>query len=176
MANMWIGYARSGHEFDVQNEINTIGATSWVARKIEAIRSGKKRWPEAKTVALLPNYQFIECSDDQWHELPKIKFLASSFFPIYRVPPSLRLYMETVDAEYDRQSARVDAGERLSEYSEGDLFEILDGPLRGNLATYRAIVENARDQFPRLKGEVQMMGRVVPVEVDPLHARKAVAL
>ncbi len=59
-------------------------------------------------------------------------------------------------------------------YQDGARIEIREGPLAGELATFRRMVQGAADLFPSIEAEMEMMGRVVPVLLDPLAVRKAV--
>jgi len=168
----WIGYAKAGREFEVVSAIEALGINAWCARKIEAVRVGKKRYPEAQITPYLPNYLFIEATADQWHQVTNIKHLASTLTPVPINGGGLSRFMRERDAAFDERKAMIDAGERLKEYEIGDPFEILSGPLAGHVAKFRQIMETTHDPFPRLQGEVMVMGRGVRVEVDPIDARR----
>lgn len=172
--SMWIGYAKSGKEFDVMEAIQDLSIEAWVARKVEVIRSGKDRWPRAITSPLLPNYVFITCNEAQWHQLASVKHLAPTKMLIPRVTGLLTDFFNRADAEYSDRTARIAAGERLEQFSEGEALEIISGPLAGQMATFRRIVESITDPFPKIRGEVSMMGQTVTADIDPLDVRRAV--
>lgn len=171
---MWIGYAKAGREFEVEADINAIGITATVARKVVAIRKGKQRWPEAEVTPYLTNYVFIDVDAERYLELRAIKHLSSTMLAVPRSSePSVRAFLTRLAERFAATQAEIEAGKRVSEYAVGDAMEIVDGPLRGHLARFRAIVENAHDPFPRIRADVEVMGRMATVDVDPIAARRA---
>lgn len=185
----WIGYAKAGREADVAEATRALGASVRFARKIDAIRRGNQRWAEAVEAPILPNFLFIDVDDATWHRLREVKFLAHT---LTRVPsgelrrtPKLKdgtplppvgilPFLDAADAALAERQAQIEAGQRVSEYQAGDVLTILGGPMNGLLARFRKIVETAHDPFPRIKAEVDVMGRAVTIEVDPINARRAV--
>ena len=174
---IWAGYAKAGHEFAVQADLAELGITSWVARQINAKRVPTSRVAVAVVAPYLPNYIFIDCTDDQWHKLRDVKHLASTMVSI--APRAVRAYLDPfrdqVEADYAARRAAIDAGERVAEYQPGDLLEIMAGPLIGQLATFRKLAETDHDIFPRIKADVELFGRVATIDLDPIHARRATA-
>jgi len=172
---IWIAYSRSGKEFDVQAEIAELGITSWVARKIEAKRVPTKRLPVAVIAPYLANYIFITATDDDWHRLQGIKHLAHTMTPVS--PKAARAYLDPfkarIDTDFDARQAAINAGERVSEYAPGDLLRIMAGPLAGQIATFRKLVETDHDIFPRIRAEVALFGRITEIDLDPINARPA---
>lgn len=169
-----IGYAKSSKEFDVEADLTAMGIQAEVARKIEYKRQGKRRYADAITEPDLPNYVFIECTADQWHQLASVKHLAkTTIFVGPQEARRVRDYLDASRAAYDRQREAQEAGERVSEFKAGDTLQIMSGPLAGCLARFRRIVETDHDPFPRIQAEGELMGRIVTVDVDPIHARKA---
>ena len=59
------------------------------------------------------------------------------------------------------------------EYSDGDILEIMAGPLMGQLATFRKLAETDHDLFPRIRADVELFGRVASIDLDPIDARRA---
>lgn len=171
---IWIGYARAGREFEVQDEIAARGMTSLCARKIVAKRSGKRRRPDIHVEPFLANYIFIEADTEQWFELSQIKYLASTktVVPSIEIPRVLR-FIDGCTSEYTRQKARAEAGERIDEFSEGDMLEVLSGPLRGQMARFRRIVESEASQFPLVQADIEAMGQTVRASFDPLDIKAA---
>lgn len=168
---LWIGYARSGREFDVQAALAEIGVKAWVAKKIVAKRSGKRRYADAVTVPYLPNYVFIEATADQWHKLSCIKHLSPTTTAISSRDTGLDAFKARLDAAYEEDAARVAAGEAVSEFSDGDSLDVIGGPLSGVLVEFRRVVE--ADPFPMIEGEAEVMGRTATVKLDILDVKRA---
>jgi transcription antitermination factor NusG len=173
---IWIAYARSGTEPQVVEDICALGIDARVPLKIEPIRRGKQRWAEPVTTALFPNYVFINCTDAQWHQLRGIKNLAATFYPV-----PARTYERTIlpmldqaAAEYETRKAQIEAGERVSEYQDGDRLMLLAGKLAGTLATFRRLVEAGEYGFPEIVAELPATigGKPITVRVDPLEAKR----
>jgi hypothetical protein len=173
---IWLAYARNGTEWQVIEDIRALGINARAAFRIEAIRRGKQRWPEAVTSAIFPNYVFVDCSADEWHQMQGVKNLGSTF---YMVPP--RIYervivpmLDAADAEYARCKERIEAGERLTEYQDGDQLLMMTGKLAGTIATFRRLVEAGEYGFPEIVAELPatLGGKPIAVRVDPLDAKK----
>ena len=173
---IWIGYAKAGHEFTVRDDIEATGASAWVARQINAKRVPTSRVAVAVVAPYLSNYVFINCTDDQWHLLRGVKHLAASLSPIS--PKAAARYLDPfkakVDADFTARQGAIAAGERVMEYSDGDVLEIMAGPLAGQLATFRALAETDHDMFPRIRADVRIFGGVTSIDLDPIHARRHV--
>lgn len=174
--SLWIGYARSGHEFDVEADIRALGIIANVPKDLVAKRRGKQRHPEPCDQVVMTNYVFVRCTDDDWYRLLDVKHLArrKMLVPVGQ-ENRVQWFIENWQGEYERAAARVAAGERLSQYRPGDRLDILGGPFRDQLALFSEVVE-ADEGIPRIKAEVEMMGRMVPVDLDVLDVRKAQAL
>ena len=160
-------------EFDAQEEAEALGLTCYVPRRVDLIRQGKRRRPDAVVRPFLPGYIFVETDAAGWHMLKGSKHFRTW---LGIGPSEARRVMEfiaRVGAEYAARMAQIEAGERVSEYNEGDLLEIIQGPLQGQLARFKRIAEGA--MFPEVVAEVDMMGQSVTVKLDVLAARKAVA-
>lgn len=173
---MWIAYARAGHEFAATDAIRDLGVECWCARKIEfkRIAQSKDRRPQAIISPLLRNYLFIDCPADRYLAVVATKNVASTMRMVGTT--EARHVMAWLDArrdDFDHRQAQIDAGERLSEYQPGDAMEILRGPLAGQFATFRRIVESDHELFPRAEVETDMMGGKRRASVDILDVRRA---
>jgi transcription antitermination factor NusG len=172
---IWAGYAKAGREFAVQADIEALGMSAWVARQINAKRVPTSRVAVAVIAPYLPNYVFIECSDDQWHRLREVKHLASTLAPI--APRVAREYLDPfraqIDAAFAERQEAISAGAAVAEYNPGDLLQIMAGPLAGHLATFRKLAETDHDLFPRIRADVELFGRTTTIDIDPINARRA---
>jgi transcription antitermination factor NusG len=172
---IWIGYARSGCEAQVVEDIKAMGIDARVPLKIEAIRRGKQRWAEAVTTSIFPNYVFINCTDTEWHLLKGVKNLAATFYPA-----PVRIYereilplIDHAEKEYAERKAAIEAGERVSEYRDGDKLILLAGKLAGTIATFRRLVEAGEYGFPEIVAELpaSIGGKPMMIRIDPLEAK-----
>jgi transcription antitermination factor NusG len=172
---LWIVYARAGREFDVEEQATALGIEATVPRRVDIIRRGKRRWPDAIESPFLPNYVFVWMTDEEWHWLRDIKEVAS----IMGVGPlearEVQDFIAAAEASYQARMAQIAAGQRVAEYEPDDVLTIISGPLQGQMARFRKMVERADELFPKIAADMELMGRVVPVEIDPLDARKVAA-
>lgn len=165
-------YATTGREFDVQESCEALGITCHVPRRVDLIRQGYRRRPDAITSPYLPNYVFPEVDEAGYYELDAIRHLARTKVEISRPAPVLA-FIARVETDYAERIAQIEAGYRVSEYSPGDLLQIMAGPMAGTLASFRRIIERGQDQFPMIEAETEIMGRAVTIRVDPIRARAA---
>ncbi|NGQ91462.1 hypothetical protein G5V65_11195 [Rhodobacter sp. HX-7-19] len=168
---LWAAYTR--REFDAQEECEALGITCYAPRRVDVRRSGKKRRAEAVIGPAWPGYVFIEASSEEWHYFKASKHIKTMMGIGEKEAKMVRALIESVEAEFNKRMAQIDAGERLSEYRPGELLEIVLGPFAGQLARFKRIAEGA--MFPEVVAETELMGQVVTIKLDPLAARKAVA-
>jgi len=160
-------------EFDAQEEAEALGLTCYVPRKVDMIRQGKRRRPDPVVRAVLPNYVFVETDAHGWHLVKQSKHFRSW---VGIGPNEARRVMQFIDrceADYQARWAQIEAGERVQEYQVDDVLEIIQGPLTGQLARFRRIIE--KGMFPEVVAEIELMGQAVTIKLDPLAAKKAVA-
>lgn len=69
----WIAYVSAGQEFALVEDCEVLGISAIAPRKVEAVRTGNKRYPEPRVTPYLGNYVFIEANADEWHWLKGIK-------------------------------------------------------------------------------------------------------
>lgn len=168
---LWAAYVR--REFDAQEECEALGITCHVPRKVDLIRQGKRRRPDAVVRPLLPGYIFIETDAHGWHMLKASKHIRTMMGVGPMDERNARAFIAAAEADFHARMAQIEAGERVSEYQAGEVLEIIQGPLTGQLARFKRIAEGA--MFPEVVAEVDMMGQAVTIKLDPLAARKAVA-
>lgn len=171
---LWVCYVRAGKEFDAQEEAEALGVACYVPRRVDMIRQGKRRRPDPVTRAFLPNYVFVEATDEEWHWLRGSKYLRTIRNITEAEARVVHRFLARVEADYQHRMAQIEAGQRVDEYNEGEALEIIAGPLAGMLATFRGIAEGA-GIFPEIIAEAELMGQAVTVRLDPLAAKRAVA-
>ena len=170
---MWAVYTPRGKEFDLCEEAEALGMTAFAPRKVDMIRQGYKRRPEPVVSAYLPNYAFLDITDEQWHHIRTSKLIRSMFAIPEASRPAVMRFNARIEADYTARMAQIEAGERVHEYNPGDILQIIAGPLAGQLVRFAGMIERAQDAFPRIKADMDLLGQSVRTELDPLHARRA---
>ena len=172
---LWIAYATTGKELEAEEAIQAMGLDCIVPRKVEMIRRGNRRRPDVVESPFLPNYLFVWANPEEWYWLRDVKHVANIMGVSPQEERLVRAFIDRVQSDYTTRLAQIAAGERLAEYNPGDILEIMLGQFAGKTATFIAMVERAHELFPRIKADMEAMGRVVQVELDPLQARRATA-
>lgn len=169
---LWAAYVRTGKEFDAQEECETLGITCHVPRRVDMIRQGKRRRPDPVVKPFLPNYVFIEATPAQWHDLKDTKLIRTTMGIGEGNARLVHRFIAKVEADYAERMAQINAGERVSEYAENDLLEILEGGFREKLLRFSRVAEGANG-FPIVLAKAELFGREVEVPLDPLIVKKA---
>lgn len=169
----WIGYARSETEFRVRDDIRALGVRCEVPLEIYAKHVPKKGIIPAER-PILRNYLFIACDDHDWHRVRRVKGLAPTMQAVSDPAARAQLlpFIGRAMREYEDRRARIEAGERVAQYQEGDPVLILAGRLEGHIARFRRMVEAAWP--PRVVVDVgAMAGRPIQMQLDALHVGRA---
>lgn len=187
---MWLAYVPSGLEFDLVEACEALGITAIVPRKVESIRTGNKRWPEPRVTPYLPNYAFIDATDQEWHWIREIKYVRDLMGIAPGWIPKLQAFFDAVEAQYTIRMAEIESAQKvmldreatkearreairaIQSYQPGDLLEVITGPFAGQLAAFGAMVERANSLTPEI--EVALQGIAWGnVRLDPLAVKKA---
>ena len=172
---MWyVGYARKGHEFEVEEAIAALGIEVWVPRKMDFQRLGKKREVQSSVKPYMHNYVFMDLSPDDYHRIGEVKYLSASLLAI--PGKSLRYltsFRSEVQDEYDRKQAIWESGKAVDQYWAGQALRIISGPFMDQLVRFKRTVEAAHDMYPKIEAAYDMMGREVEIVVDPLNVKAA---
>ena len=186
---LWIAYTARGREFDAQEEAETLGLWAAVPRRVDLIRQGKRRRPDAIVSPYLDNYVFVEADATGWHWLRGSKHVRS----LMGVPPQevakVQRFIAKVEAEFIAKEAEIDraveimrnreaskedrreAMKVMQAYTPGDLLEVICGPFAGQIVAFGAMVERAASKLPEI--EVSLQGlEWGAMRLDPLHVRK----
>lgn len=168
----YLGYAKSGHEFEVQDDLEAMGITAWVGRVIEWKRTGKKRYPEPHEQPALPNYVFMSLTPHDFHRAVTVRFLASTLVSLSTLDQrGLTRFQSAVQAVYDEQDRiRRNRDMPKTEFDAGQQLEIIGGPFANKIATFRRVVEKSGQMHPKLETEVDGF----KMTLDPLDVRKVV--
>lgn len=177
----WLGYCRSGTEQAVQEAILSIASDTvqaFAPVKIEAKRRGKQRRPEPVESPVLPRAIWIRGTAADFHALHRPDVLRAGLSPTLMAFPDaswsahVAPWLDDCAAEYAAIKRRIEAGERIEQYTRGDVLEIADGPFADRAARFLHMVERSHDLHPYIRVEADMMGRAVQMDVDPLDVRK----
>jgi len=175
---VYLAYATTGKEFAVTEKLEELGFSVWCGRCIEFKRRGKKRRPEPMETPKLPNYLFLSLSDADWHRLrqSEVKHLAQTLYPLSRGDTrALANFKLAVEGAYEegQRIARNNDIAQIAEYKRGQALIDLSGKLGEVTLRFRKMVERAHELHPKIEAEMEMMGRWVKVELDPLDTKAA---
>lgn len=181
---MYLGYVHGGktrvgtervhNEFIVEQELQAIGVDAWVGRALVAERRGKERRPRFYEQPYLPNYIFMQIPNSLYFKAKGVKGLADTFTGICAAEiASLERFKGFVQAEWDGQDRLRRNGQIKTVYKPGQALKHVSPMFEDRLLTFRSIVERAGDLHPKVRADVEMMGRMVTIEVDPLDLKVA---
>lgn len=172
-----LAYAITGKEFVAMDDLTRYGIDHWRGVRIEFERRGKQRTAEPHEYPAIHNYIWLRPEPAQMQHLSNVRFLGSTFHFISRAGvQQLERFADKVNAEYQKDQRAIGNRKAIADraaFKAGDKLEIVDGPLAGEIARFAKLVQGAQDLFPTIKAEMELMGRVVPVTLDPLAVRKA---
>lgn len=189
---MWAAYVTHGMEFALVEDCTVLGVKAVAPRKVEAIRTGNRRWPEARVTPYLPNYVFVSATPEEWHWLREIRYVRDIMGVLPQLEPRVREFVGAVEAEFsarmdeiDRaitimknreasRGQRIEAMKSIQYYQQSDLLEVMTGPFAGMLAQFSRIAERGARGIPEIEATVMIFGRETNVSFDPLEVRKAV--
>lgn len=173
-ATSWLGYARTGREFEVMDELDRIGVAHWRGERIEFRRLGRNRTAEPYTLPALHNYVWMRFRPEMLMAVHAVPYLAPTMLALTAASVAA-LEAFRLKAEERLADAKECAGRReaISGYQQGDVLEIRDGALVGLLARFERLVKAASDPWPRVEATVSILGREAVTTFDPLAVRRA---
>lgn len=186
---MWVAYTATGQEFNLVEACEALGIQAQAPRKVEAVRTGNNRYPEARITPYLGNYVFVDADADQWHWLKDIKHLRSMMAVPQAEVRRVQSFCDMVESQFAARMAEIDqaaavmrnreaskearreALKVMQAYAPGDLLEVILGPFAGQIVAFGAMVERAASKLPEI--EVSMGGMEWgTMRMDPLAVRK----
>lgn len=176
MKSTFLLYAHTGREFEVTDELQTIGADVWCGRKVTFRRKGKKRFAETIEEPKFPNYIFARMDFDTYYQTRNIKYLASTFHLLHRYDENeLERCKTIVQRDYEEGMRIAENGDAAAraQYTKGQELIGLSGPLSERAMTFRRMVERQHDPHPMVEVDVEMFGQKVRAYVDPLDVKEA---
>jgi DNA-binding PucR family transcriptional regulator len=181
-APVYLAYATSGREFEAADRLTALGFTVWCGRRIDFIRKGKRRRPEAVEKPKLPNYLFLTLTPDEWHRLQylkdegQVKHIAGTMYQLRRddkeALTEFRAGVDDAHAEGQRIAKNNDIAE-MAQYRTGQALVDLTGTFADVCLTFRRMVERAHEMHPKIEAEMELMGRMTRVYLDPISVKAA---
>lgn len=160
------------HEFEVQEAAIAEGIECMVARQVELKRIGKDAVPRIVERPYWPTYAFCELDEAQFYQWRDLRYVTQPTVPVGPLwARKVREALDAAEALRKRTLAELEAEERLTEFEEGDLVQIDEGPFAGLFGRFRNAVKYT--QGPKLQIEVEAFGRAVKGEFQPIHVRRA---
>lgn len=174
MQHTYLGYAKSGKEFEVEQSLRDLGISVWCGRVIESKRIGKRRKAEYHEMPKLPNYMFMDLTEHTFYDAAEVKHLYPFFFALTSLDlRDLGTFKREVEADYAEADRARRRGEKIvAEYQPGEAVMAVQGPFREKLMRFRRVVENSEPI--QYEMETELFGRVTRVHADPLDLRRAV--
>lgn len=164
--------AYSSNPTAAAEECEALGITAYAPRRVDMIRQGKRRRPDPIISPAWPGYLFADITEEQWHWLADTKHCKTLMWIPDRVARMILDRIAVIEAEFHKRMAQIEAGERVWHFDPGDLLDVIEGPFVGHVAIFRKMAEAGATV--RVKAEVELFGHMVPVDIEPLHVRKAV--
>ena len=185
----WIAYVPTGQEFALVEDCEALGIHAIAPRKVEAVRTGNKRYPEPRVTPYLGNYVFVTATAEEYYWLRDIKYVRDIMGVIPQWAPRLAEFCDTIERQYCERMAEIEKAQAvmrnqeaskearrealkvMQAYTPGDLLEVICGPLAGQIVAFGAMVERAASKLPEI--EVSLQGlEWGAMRMDPLHVRK----
>lgn len=187
---LWVAYVPAGMEFALVEDCEALGVQAVAPRKVEAVRTGNRRWPEKRVTPYLPNYVFVTATADEYHWLRDIRYCRDLMGVPAGEQHKVTAFLDAVEttfaakeAEIDRavlvmqnreasKEARREALRVMQAYTPEDLLEVLCGAFAGQIAAFGRMVERGASVLPEIEARMMLFGRETTVRLDPLHVRK----
>ncbi|MDO6587343.1 hypothetical protein Q4543_17665 [Salipiger sp. 1_MG-2023] len=163
-------------DFAVEAQLRDMGLQAHAPRKIEFKRKGKNRFAEAITGAYLPGYVFARIPPPKFTEALGARGIGSTLMAV-----SWREVRDNVLPFIDRASAEEAEAMRIAErgshaemcgFKAGEAIRAIAGPFADRVLEFGRMVRNA-EGWPEIETEVELLGKVVKVRLDPLDVRRA---
>jgi transcription antitermination factor NusG len=164
----WIATAEPRRVFGVETDIKALDVRCEVPREVYAQHVKRKGIIPADR-PILGGYVFFDATADQWHKVVAVKHLRPTMQVVSdRHAERLLLpFVEAAAIDYAERRARIEAGERVAKYQEGDRVMILAGRLAGEIVTFRRMADTWP---PKVIVSVGMFGgRDMALTVDALQ-------
>lgn len=189
MANTYAINTTRGKEFEVEAELIALGLHPWVARRLDSKYIKEKRSVKWYDVPYIPKLMFCVFPAVYWPDVVGIKHIIgkpivltdrdvkgeprkeittrNGDVVVYPAMHGLVDFQRLVKAEYDDMARRRDNSEYECQYKPGQALEIMSGPFMGLPTEFRQAIRRAHTDYTKLRVDVNVFGRMTPLEVDP---------
>lgn len=171
----WLGYTRKGAEFDVRDELRTMGMTAHTPEKLVFERRGNDRRPRRYTEPVIAQVIFLRGTADHFHRLAGIRELRGYLVPFSDASwrAEVAPFIARCAATYDGTKAALDAGQIADQYRPGQKLLVKRGPFMGQVIEFRNLCRKGDDLWPRLECAGDMFGQAARFRLDPLDVQAA---
>lgn len=157
--NWYLGYIRSKREFDVADALERAGFNVWCGR-VTARRRGVYRGKRHTVFPALPNYIFMQLSDDQFYTVHDPIYLQRDGWD---KPQEVGKYLAKAKAflgragevEFKRFRASIEHLGVLDQFQPGVTVEVTGGSLTGQMA----MLKRLSDDEERAVIQLSLLGR-----------------
>lgn len=187
MTNTYAINTTRNKEFEVAEELDALGAKTWVPKLLCSRRVKEKAGVIWYDRAYVPKLIFAVFPAVYWRDVVSIKHIIGKPVALSRSDlygnepyvvkgtdvfvqgrPGLETFKKQVEAEYADMAARRENSEWVCAYEPGQALQILQDAWGGMPAVFQGVVRDARYDHPVLSVSVNMMGQEVSVNVPPL--------
>lgn len=171
------GAEKERGEFAVERQLRAMGIEAHAPRRIEFKRVGKKRHAEPITSAYLPGYIFAEIPADMFTRAIQCRGISTTLMAV--TPQEVRRHVQPFLAKVDDENAEanriIDSRDRaaMCQFEPGQALDVLAGPFAERVVKFSRMIETAHDAFPMIEAQMEILGRLSRVKVDPLDVRAA---
>lgn len=171
----WLGYSRKGAEFDVRDELRTMGMTAHAPKKLLLERRGNDRRPRRYLEPVIGQVIFMRGTPHHFHRLASIRDLRGYLVPFSDASWNAEVapFIARCAAAYDEMKAALDAGKIADQYRPGQRLMVKRGPFMGQVIQFRNLCRKGDDIWPRLECDAELFGQVSRMRLDPLDVRAA---
>ena len=170
----WAFKSRRGAEQDVCEAMRDLGAVAHAPQVLLYERRNNDRRPR-------------RWYDQVWPKLIVARGPARSYYRCWDIKDVLRGHLYISAMVWEKQiepwvercanavsmtERMIEAGEIADQYEIGESLLIREGPFRDRLAKFCGVQETEEALFPKLRMQVQIMGKDVEVPVDPLDVKR----
>jgi transcriptional antiterminator NusG len=195
MSNTYALNTTRGKEFEVEGELTAMGLKPWTPRRLDSRYVKEKREAVWYDRPYVPKLLFCVVPAVYWRDVHDLKHVIGKPIGLSRLDiegmpagriqtpeggfatrPArfgLRDFQAAVEGEYaDAKRARSNS-EYQCQFQPGEALDLLAGAFEGFPAVFRDVICHAHDEYAKLRVEIELFGRAVPVEVDPDHVKGA---
>ena len=164
-------------EFAVERQLRDMGIEAHAPKRIDFLRRGKNRYAEPVTSPYLRGYIFAKIPADMFIKAIGCRGINQTLMaiPPQEVRRHVLPFIDRASAEEAEAQRIIDRNDRVavSEFKAGEAIEILSGPFYDRACKFVRMVHSAHSDYPMIEADMDLFGREVKVQIDPLDVRSA---